>query len=194
MSDRTPLDATRHSSAVIVDIDGTLCDVRGIRHFVDGDTEGKRRRDFDRFHAESIKCPAFHDVVTLVSRAKANGLAILVVTGREERWSFLTSTWLAEHQVEYDELFMRSAKDYRPDHVIKAEMLHAIVDSYRPVLAVDDREDIAEVWASAGIPTAIVGEDGQVAKPCLGSVSVDVQFIDNPLSAAPITSYVSGAH
>jgi hypothetical protein len=39
-------------SAVIVDLDGTLCDVSTILHFVEGD-----EKDFPAFHTASAECP-----------------------------------------------------------------------------------------------------------------------------------------
>lgn len=151
--------------ALIVDVDGTLCDVRQIRHYVDGGPDGSSHRDFYRFHAESIDCPAFADTVGLTQRAKAHGLAVVIVTGRESRWSFLTSLWLGEHRVDYDMLLMRATKDYRADKVIKAQILGEVLLHFRPVLAVDDRPDIAEIWVDAGIPTVLVSENGQLGLP-----------------------------
>ncbi|WP_092501608.1 hypothetical protein [Agrococcus jejuensis] len=48
-----PLPIADRAPAVLFDVDGTLCDVRSIRHHVDG----TGRRNFDAFHAESIDCP-----------------------------------------------------------------------------------------------------------------------------------------
>lgn len=48
-------------SAVLVDVDGTLVDVTGIRHLVEGEN-----RDFNAFHKASIDCqpnfPVLHRV------------------------------------------------------------------------------------------------------------------------------------
>lgn len=164
--------------AVILDVDGTLCDVRSIRHYVDGGADGRARRDFNRFHSESIHCPPFKDVVALARRAKALGLAVLVVTGREDRWSFLTSAWLGEQGVDYDELMMRPSKDYRADEVIKSEILREILAAYRPILAVDDRTDIADIWRTAGIPTVLVDAEGSLGALAGPSLSAQAGVID----------------
>lgn len=50
-------------AALLVDLDGTLVDVSGIRHFVEG---GKR--DFDSFHLESVNCPPNWNVLEAVKK------------------------------------------------------------------------------------------------------------------------------
>ena len=100
------------------------------------------KRDFDRFHAESIECPAHPDVLALLNRARAGGYAVVIVTGRDEKWSFLTSTWLKDNGIVYEELLMRSAKDSRPDAVVKTEIARDISTRFEPCLAIDDRPDI----------------------------------------------------
>lgn len=133
--------------AVIADLDGTLCDVSEIRHLVEGE-----ERDFHAFHAASAGCPPDGAVVEAVRAAKAAGHGILVVTGREFIWRDLTLDWLVQHEIPYDELVMRIVGDYRPDHVVKAEMLDDLEKRGWTVSeAWEDADDIAELWASRGI-------------------------------------------
>jgi hypothetical protein len=149
--------------AVICDVDGTLCDVRSVRHHVER-PEGSLhfRPNFNRFHSESISCPAHPQVVSLLARARDAGFAVIIVTAREEKWSFLTSTWLSDWSIGYDELLMRPARDNRPDAVVKAEIERDIAMRYNARLAIDDRSDIIEVWQRAGIATSRVSLDGRV--------------------------------
>lgn len=133
--------------AVIADLDGTLCDVSEILHFVEGE-----ERDFHAFHAASAGCPSVEAVVGAVRAAKAKDLGILIVTGREFIWRDLTLDWLSAHDIPYDELVMRIVGDYRPDHVIKAEMLDDLEErGWSVVEAWEDQDDIADLWASRGI-------------------------------------------
>ncbi len=134
--------------AVIADLDGTLCDVSEVLHLVEGEGE----RDFHAFHAASADCPSVEGVVEAVRAAKSTGRGILVVTGREFIWRDLTLDWLAKYDIPYDELLMRIVGDYRPDHVIKAEMLDDLEKRGWTVTdAWEDRDDIADLWASRGI-------------------------------------------
>jgi hypothetical protein len=156
---------SRQADAIICDIDGTLCDVRSVRHYVErpeGSTSFKP--DFNRFHSESIDCLPHRAVVDLLDRARAAGYAVIIVTGREEKWSFLTSTWLSEWSITYDELLMRPTRDNRPDPVVKAAIERDIATRYRARIAVDDRPDIIAVWQRAGIATARVTPDGRLGR------------------------------
>lgn len=139
--------------AVIVDLDGTLVDVRDIEHHVSGPEQ-----DYAAFHAASADAPADAEVLTAVREVHASGLAVLVVTSREFVWRDLTLDWLVAHEVPYDELVMRIVGDYRPDHVVKAEMLDRLeADGYVVQRAWEDRDEIAELWAGRGIEVVRVG-------------------------------------
>jgi beta-phosphoglucomutase-like phosphatase (HAD superfamily) len=141
------------TDAVIADLDGTLVDVSSILHHVTGE-----ERDFAAFHAASRDCPPRPEVVDAVRDAQEQGRAVLVVTSREFVWRDLTLDWLQEHDVPYDQLVMRIVGDYRPDHVVKGEMLDQLEkDGYRVVEAWEDAEDIADLWRSRGIDVHVVG-------------------------------------
>jgi hypothetical protein len=151
------------SEAVIFDVDGTLCDVRGIQHFVAAPPGATRfKANFHKFHSASINCPPHAAVADLAVRVRTAGFAVLVVTGREEKWSLLTASWLARNGIEYDELLVRANLDYRSDTVIKSEIERRIAERYEARLAVDDRAEIIAVWHDAGIPTARVTPEGDV--------------------------------
>jgi phosphoglycolate phosphatase-like HAD superfamily hydrolase len=144
------------TDAVIADLDGTLVDVSSILHHLEGE-----ERDFHAFHAASRECPPRPEVVEAVRAAHAAGRAVLVVTSREFIWRDLTLDWLVEHDVPYDQLAMRVVGDYRPDHVVKAEILDGLeADGYRVLEAWEDADDIAELWRSRGIEVHLVPNGG----------------------------------
>lgn len=141
--------------AVIVDLDGTLCDTSAIVHLVQGE-----ERDFAAFHAASADAPVDDEVAAAVRSAHENGRAVLVVTSREFVWRDLTLDWLAQHEVPYDELVMRVVGDYRPDDVVKAEMLETLrSDGYEPVEAWEDSPDVVALWREHGMTVHVVGPD-----------------------------------
>ncbi|WP_163543644.1 HAD family acid phosphatase [Occultella kanbiaonis] len=153
--------AANRPPAIICDVDGTLCDVRSIRHHVERPEGAKRfRPNFALFHSSSEDCPAFPNVLQLITELEREGYAIVVVTAREARWSELTERWLDRHGVRRAELITRRALDYRSDALIKAEICTEIQGRYAPRLAIDDRDDILAVWAAASIPTVKVDEAG----------------------------------
>lgn len=117
------VDNSARIPAVIFDVDGTLCDVRQIRHFVERPMGAERfRPNFALFHSASEDCPAFPRVVELVSAVAREGYAIVIVTAREARWAELTERWLNRHGIPRHELIARRELDYRSDDVVKAEM------------------------------------------------------------------------
>jgi phosphoglycolate phosphatase-like HAD superfamily hydrolase len=136
--------------AVIVDMDGTLCDVHAIRHLIKGPG------GFDAFHYESVNCPANPWVSLAVRYLHAKNVAILVVTARTEKFRKLTSWWLADHDIPSDALEMRQNGDYRKDFVVKSEILQRLRQQYNIIRAYDDNPAVVDLWVSEGIPVTVV--------------------------------------
>lgn len=133
--------------AVIVDLDGTLCDVTGIVHFVESEPP-----DFDAFHAAAIDCPVNGDVRAAVDQARDEGLAILIVTSRMARWRDYTIMWLDKHDIAFDALYTRIENDRRKDHVVKEDILVEIKKAgFRPVRAWEDSSAVTAMWRDNGI-------------------------------------------
>lgn len=139
--------------AVIFDCDGTLVNVDSVRHHLFG-----KDRNFHRFHRESVNCPPNEDVVAAAVEAYESGLSVLIVTARVFRYCWETMFWLSHHlPVPYEELYMRRDGDFRPDGIVKREILSMIRDDrYNVVRAWDDNPGVIEVWQSEGIPVTIV--------------------------------------
>jgi len=137
--------------AEIFDVDGTLCDVRSIRHYVTPPS-----RDFHSFHVASAFCPPNPEVVERVHEAKAKGRAVLVVTARMAKYRILTRKWLQSWEIPFDGLWTRGNDDFRKDAIVKREILGKIRLQYVVVKATDDNPAVAEVWMGEGIETEIV--------------------------------------
>lgn len=138
---------------VIFDMDGTLADVRSIRHHVVNES---RRKDFDAFHAESVNVPANQHVAEAARQAKREGLAVLIVTARKAKWRHHTALWLAINDIPSDGMWMRADHDNRPDREVKTDILHRIRQTFNVVHAWDDNPAVIAVWESHGIPTTKV--------------------------------------
>ena len=138
--------------AVIFDVDGTLCDVRPIRHYVEGPT-----KNFDAFHKASALCDPNWDVVEDLRRQVELERAIIVVTGRSFEYRPLTIRWLRGFDIHFDEIHTRPSRDFRKDAVIKKEILDRLRIRYTIVGSWDDNPSvIEEVWEAEGIPTTVV--------------------------------------
>ena len=138
--------------AIIADMDGTLADVSGIRHFV-----RRPSRDFDAFHAASVDCPPNPLAVQHVLAAHARGLDVIVVTARRARWRHHTAWWLALNGIPSTALIMRGDRDMRPDFDVKQDILTDFIRPiWNPVLAIDDNPAVIALWDAHGIPTITI--------------------------------------
>ena len=139
-------------TAVIADVDGTLADVRGIRHHV-----LTRPKNFDAFHAASAHVPANAQALDFVADAHAAGHVVIVVTARRQRWADVTATWLAAHMpVPFDGAFHRADDDLRPDVQVKRDIHRYLARHYDIRAAVDDNPNVVALWTELGIPTMVI--------------------------------------
>lgn len=77
---------------------------------------------------------------------------ILIVSGRSDECREATAYWLRQHSINYEQLIMRSAGDFRKDAVVKQELYEAhIKGQYDVVLCLDDRNQSVEFWRSLGL-------------------------------------------
>lgn len=139
--------------AIIIDIDGTLSDPSHRLHHLDGEV-----KDWTSFHDGMTDDPAMDAVVWLArlldegSREFSNDYYILIVTARHEDYREHTIEWLRKHNISYNDLYMRMNNDFRPDHLVKADILNQILDDgYEPFLAIDDQPTVIDMWRSFGI-------------------------------------------
>lgn len=139
--------------AVIVDMDGTLADVSGIRHYV---KRPVHQKDFESFHKASIFAPVNSAPAALVRRAHEDGTAVFVVTARRAKWEKPTRMWLEKHEVHYDALCMRGNRDDRKDFDVKRDILKKIRETHEVILAIDDNPSVIKLWTEEGIMTYVV--------------------------------------
>lgn len=140
--------------AVIFDMDGTLCNVESIVHYVLPGPD----RNFHRFHRESVNCPPNADVVEAAVEAHDQGLTILIVTARSFKYVWETMFWLTNNlPVPYEQIYMRADGDFRPDGIVKREIFDKIKeDGHNVIHAWDDNPAVVDVWESLGIPVTVV--------------------------------------
>jgi FMN phosphatase YigB (HAD superfamily) len=143
--------------AVIVDMDGTLCDVSTVVH-LQAEPDG-----FTAFHNACAKCPPHRAVVEWCVEHHNRGHVILIVTGRDAWSRELTEQWLTEHlPVPIAGLHMRGDDDYRPNVTIKREVHRTLAQAYDIRAAIDDDPEIVELWRDIGITVAMVLDGGDV--------------------------------
>jgi hypothetical protein len=89
-------------------------------------------------------------MVRLCNLLYAAGLRIVLCSGRNEKNRPETIDWLAQQRVQYHELLLRKDGDYRPDSVVKREILETM-DKSKILFVVEDRSRVVEMWRSEGL-------------------------------------------
>jgi uncharacterized HAD superfamily protein len=128
--------------AIIVDLDGTLCDVDHRVHHVQG-----KNKNWKEFNELMIHDELNHWCFELMEAMSSRGYKIIFVTGRGEAFRSPTEAWLKKHKVTYEHLYMRSLVDYREDSDVKEDIYFNMIEQkYRVLFVVDDRKSVVERW------------------------------------------------
>ena len=121
-------ESTATRECVIFDLDGTFAFL--------GD---RSPYDASRCEGDEVN-QAVHFVYEAIRQGKPE-TAVLLVSGREDRWRAETERWLERHGVVADGLFMRRAGDRRKDTVVKREIYERhIAGRYSVRVVFEDRE------------------------------------------------------
>ena len=125
--------------AWVVDIDGTLA-------------LGLHRDPYDwrQADADEPNAPVVMAVRALSEHPPVS--AIIAVSGRHEIARTLTTQWLTDHGVPFDELLMRQDGDYRSDEIVKEELFRRFIEPrYRVAAVIDDRDRVVKMWRRLGL-------------------------------------------
>jgi predicted kinase len=126
----------------IVDIDGTLAINNTRPPFA-----------WNRVNEDALN-PA---VATLVEKL-GQDTKMIVFSGRSSVCRELTIAWLKQHNINYQDLFMRPADDQRPDDILKSELYYAHVHGkYNAIGVIDDRPKVCRMWRNLGLTVFQVG-------------------------------------
>lgn len=136
----------RKKKAIIVDLDGTLADIRvRLKHL-----EGKKK-DWKSFN-KTIETDEIHEWCREILVRFADDHKIIIVSGRVEDLMEETETWLEKYEVPYDELYLRASKDHRPDTVVKLEIYKEFIkDRFHIVFVLEDRQKVVDMWRGEGL-------------------------------------------
>lgn len=133
--------------AIIVDLDGTLCDVEHRVHHV-----RSKPKNWSAFNQAMDQDQPYFWCIELIAAMKARDYKIYFVTGRDENFREMTTAWLKRHNVIFDELYMRRDQDFREDSEVKEEIYLSKIEKNAQVLfVVDDRKSVVERWRKLGL-------------------------------------------
>jgi hypothetical protein len=139
----------------VFDIDGTLADIGHRLHFIE-----HQPKNWDAFYGachEDTPIPAACRLASDLSGAEE----IVLLTGRPEAIRIETDLWIrARAMLLCSRLYMRADGDFRPDVVVKAELMEKLRDDgWRPLMVFEDRGAVVAMHRAKGIPCAQIGED-----------------------------------
>ena len=135
------------TKVIVFDIDGTLANIEHRRAFV-----ATKPKNWKAFNAGIPNDTPHSDIVWLAQEFMDYGHIIILCSGRGEEQREATERQMDAFRVSYHKLFMRSAKDNRPDDVIKVELLQQIRDEYgNPHLWFDDRSRVVNAIRAEGV-------------------------------------------
>jgi len=134
--------------AIIIDLDGTLCDCRHRMHYVK-----QSPPNWPAFFDACVDDTPNPAIVALYTMACESGIVVIYVSGRPETHRVLTEAWLTSHWLaQHTALLMRTAGDYRPDTIVKRELYEQhIAGKYEILFTVDDRASVVAMWRSLGL-------------------------------------------
>ena len=134
---------------VIFDVDGTLMDIEHRRHFVT-----QRPKDFDAFRDPEVvmQDTPNKEIFALAKALKDAGNRIIVSTGRNKRQRATTLKQLMMNGLVFDAMYMRGDTDFRSDDELKKGFLIKMKeDGFNPVMAVDDRQQVVDMFRAEGL-------------------------------------------
>lgn len=143
--------STGAKPCVIVDIDGTVANLDHRLHYVRGD-----KKDWRTFLSKCNEDKPNHDIYLIAeSFCDTTGSDLIFCSGRGNEYRDKTETWLKEHNMPYEHLFMRQERDYRQDTIVKEQILDfEVLTRYKEILAVfDDRSSVVQMWRKRGLRT-----------------------------------------
>lgn len=139
--------------AIIVDLDGTLCDNSYRVQYVDG----SQKKDWDKFNALSANDPVVEWCLDLVKGFDNQGYHIVFLTARQgtDSTKKITEEWLDRNvkpYVPHYSLVMRDVGDYRTDFITKQDLyMQKVAPFYDVAFAIDDKLSVCQMWRSLGI-------------------------------------------
>lgn len=129
---------------IIVDLDGTLCNI-GARHPI---------HDQDKCGEDQVVEAVAH-LLTKFAATPPYSLAytsVILLTGRNDQYRDETEHWLEEHMIAYDELIMRPDKDYAPASQFKQDMYRKHIEPYCNVIfVIEDTQTVVDMWRRLGL-------------------------------------------
>jgi hypothetical protein len=134
---------------IIVDLDGTLADCDWRLHHIK-----EKPKNWKAFFDGIILDKPIEPIVELVYHATQCGrMRPIYCTGRPENYRGHSYGWLVRHvEPSPEPIYMRPTGDHRPDYEVKKDLLYKMrADGFNPILAIDDKPEVCEMFQKEGL-------------------------------------------
>lgn len=138
---------------VLVDIDGTVADIRHRLHFIEN-----KPKNWKGFFDEVLDDKPIEEIIDVILTLSTK-YEIVFCTGRKEATRAKTEDWIKRYFGEEFKftLLMRKNNDFRSDVITKPEiLLNSGIKPEEVVIAFEDRTVVVEKWREMGIKVAQV--------------------------------------
>lgn len=134
--------------AIIVDLDGTLCNCTHRRYFLD-----EKSPDWRSFYESMVMDTVNEWCLDIVQAMYAQGNQIIFMSGRSDKYRPHTEDWLLKYKIpKHTGLYMRKEGDHRKDGIVKKELYEQhILGQYQVLFCIDDRNSVVNLWRSLGL-------------------------------------------
>lgn len=142
--------------AIIVDLDGTLCDITHRRQWVI-----EKPKNWKMFFAGIAEDKVNRAVASIIERYNCSyDTDVILVSGRGEEHREETGKWLRKHKIVYNLLLMRPYNNREDDDIIKESIYRTYIEPYFNVLfCIDDRVRIIRMWRKLGLTCFAIQEE-----------------------------------
>jgi phosphoserine phosphatase len=135
------------NKVIVFDIDGTLANIEHRRGYV-----ASKPKNFKAFVAAIPQDTPHEEIVFLAKTFYEQGNKVILCSGRGEEERGVTEVQMKDFGVRFNKLFMRQAKDYRKDSIVKVKLLAQIREQFgEPYLWFDDRKQVVDAIRAEGV-------------------------------------------
>lgn len=141
--------------ALVIDLDGTLCNIEHRLHLIDmaPGREDRPIKDWDTFFERMDQDKMHHWCAEIIRRFYPD-YEIVFCTGRSEPYRAKTELWIKTNlpEIEHYHLFMRPGDDHRSDNLVKEDLYMAYIEpQFETLFVLDDRLRLAKMWRKLGL-------------------------------------------
>jgi hypothetical protein len=138
--------APTKSTAIMVDLDNTLCDTTHREHFV-------KDKNWGVFFKHCGGDGLYSEIKRQIDMEFSTGTSVVLCSGRPDGdCREKTEQWLTKNEIHYTSLKMRPTGNYKKDDITKAMLYRYEIKPYYDILYVlDDRNCVVQKWRDMGL-------------------------------------------